>query len=177
MELGPHLSCSHPMCLSYLCLPAARLRRIATRHPPSTPDINSPSPASNTHQQPLRYIKESKPGRFRMAIYSHLKLLLTAGSLLAAAVANPLNKRFDDDDDDDTPLPLVIWHGEMLLSSQMDQHPLTDIHLQDWATTSPPKASAASAPSPRPSTPGPSSTTCTSGTTRTATRARPSSAT
>lgn len=51
-----------------------------------------------------------------MAIYSHLKLLLTAGSLLTAAVANPLNKRFDDDDDDDTPLPLVIWHGEMLLS-------------------------------------------------------------
>ncbi|KAK3391295.1 Alpha/Beta hydrolase protein [Podospora didyma] len=47
-----------------------------------------------------------------MAIRNQLRLLLTAGSLLTAAFANPLHKRFDDDDDeDDTPLPLVIWHG------------------------------------------------------------------
>lgn len=174
MELGPHLFCSHPI----LSLPAGRslATHLATRHPLSTPDTNSPSPASNTHQQPLRYIKESNSGRFRMAIYSHLKLLLTAGSLLIAAVANPLNKRFDDDDDDDTPLPLVIWHGE-ILSSGHPHHRPTDIHLQDWATTSPPKASEASAPSPRPSTRGPSFITSTSATTPTATRARPSSAT
>ena len=45
-----------------------------------------------------------------MVFHNHLKFLLTAGSLLTATVANPLNKR-SDDDEDDTPLPLVIWHG------------------------------------------------------------------
>ncbi|KAK4224638.1 Alpha/Beta hydrolase protein [Podospora fimiseda] len=47
-----------------------------------------------------------------MAIRNHLRLLLTAGSLLATAFASPLERRFEDDnDDDDTPLPVVIWHG------------------------------------------------------------------
>ncbi|KAK0714544.1 Alpha/Beta hydrolase protein [Lasiosphaeris hirsuta] len=45
-----------------------------------------------------------------MAISRQLRLLLTAGSLLATALATPLQKRLSDDDDD-TPLPLVIWHG------------------------------------------------------------------
>ncbi|KAK4182571.1 Alpha/Beta hydrolase protein [Podospora australis] len=46
-----------------------------------------------------------------MAIITQLRLLLTAGSLLATSFASPLEKRFGDDDDDDTPLPVVIWHG------------------------------------------------------------------
>ncbi|KAK1749503.1 palmitoyl-protein thioesterase [Echria macrotheca] len=46
-----------------------------------------------------------------MAILSQTKLLLTVGSLLSAALANPVAKRSDDDDDNDTPLPVVIWHG------------------------------------------------------------------
>lgn len=50
-----------------------------------------------------------------MAIFGQFRLLFTAGSLLAAAFANPLVKRLeDDDDDDDTPLPVVIWHGKHL---------------------------------------------------------------
>lgn len=50
-----------------------------------------------------------------MAIRNQLKLLFTAGSLVAAAFATPVQKRFtddDDDDDNDTPLPVVIWHGK-----------------------------------------------------------------
>ncbi|GAB1319703.1 hypothetical protein MFIFM68171_09913 [Madurella fahalii] len=46
-----------------------------------------------------------------MAILSNLKLLVTAGLLLTASLAKPLEWRFDDGSDDDTPLPLVIWHG------------------------------------------------------------------
>ncbi|KAK4169882.1 palmitoyl-protein thioesterase 1 [Cladorrhinum sp. PSN259] len=47
-----------------------------------------------------------------MTIKNHLRLLFTAGSLLATAFASPLQeRRFEDDDDDDTPLPVVIWHG------------------------------------------------------------------
>lgn len=46
-----------------------------------------------------------------MTIINQLRLLLTAGSLLATAFASPLERRFEDDDDDDTPLPVVIWHG------------------------------------------------------------------
>ncbi|KAK4671714.1 hypothetical protein QC764_000050 [Podospora pseudoanserina] len=45
-----------------------------------------------------------------MAIKNHLRLLFTAGSLLATTFASPVS-RFEDDDDDDTPLPVVIWHG------------------------------------------------------------------
>ncbi|KAK3379037.1 Alpha/Beta hydrolase protein [Lasiosphaeria ovina] len=45
-----------------------------------------------------------------MAIRNQLRLLLTAGSLVTAAVANPLPKPLGDDTDD-LPLPLVIWHG------------------------------------------------------------------
>lgn len=40
-----------------------------------------------------------------------LKQLLIAGSLLAASLAKPVERRFDSGDDD-TPLPLVIWHGK-----------------------------------------------------------------
>ncbi|KAK0636796.1 Alpha/Beta hydrolase protein [Bombardia bombarda] len=48
-----------------------------------------------------------------MAIRNQLKLLFTAGSLITAALANPINQNQKSlaDDDDDTPLPLVIWHG------------------------------------------------------------------
>ncbi|KAL0472549.1 palmitoyl-protein thioesterase [Neurospora intermedia] len=46
-----------------------------------------------------------------MAISKQLKLLLTSGSLIAAALASPVQKPLNDDDIDDTPLPLVIWHG------------------------------------------------------------------
>lgn len=154
---------------SYLIFACRLFACDAPRHQASPINTTTHHLPSHSHQEPLRYFKESESGRFRMAIYSHLKLLFTAGSLLTAAVANPLNKRFDDDDDD-TPLPLVIWHGERL-SPQMDQNPLNDMQLQDWATTLPPKASEASAPSPRPSTQAPSSTTCTSATTPTPTRA------
>ncbi|KAL2177748.1 Alpha/Beta hydrolase protein [Thermothelomyces heterothallicus CBS 202.75] len=47
-----------------------------------------------------------------MAIVKGVKLLVL-GSLIAASIAKPLERRFEsgDDDDDDTPLPLVIWHG------------------------------------------------------------------
>ena len=47
-----------------------------------------------------------------MAISKQLKLLLTSGSLIAAALASPVQKPLNDDDIDDTPLPLVIWHGK-----------------------------------------------------------------
>ncbi|KAK4207891.1 palmitoyl-protein thioesterase [Rhypophila decipiens] len=47
-----------------------------------------------------------------MAIGTQLKLLFTAGSLIAASFATPLQRLTDDDDDDnDTPLPVIIWHG------------------------------------------------------------------
>ncbi|KAK4041612.1 Alpha/Beta hydrolase protein [Parachaetomium inaequale] len=46
-----------------------------------------------------------------MAIVKHLKLLVV-GSLIAAVIAKPVERRFEaGDEDDDTPLPLVIWHG------------------------------------------------------------------
>ena len=48
-----------------------------------------------------------------MAISKQLKLLFTSGSLIAAALASPVQKPLSSDDDiDDTPLPLVIWHGK-----------------------------------------------------------------
>jgi palmitoyl-protein thioesterase len=47
-----------------------------------------------------------------MAIVKHLKLLVIE-SLFAAAIAKPVERRFESGgDDDDTPLPLVIWHGK-----------------------------------------------------------------
>lgn len=47
-----------------------------------------------------------------MAISKQLKLLFTSGSLIAAALASPVQKPLSDDDIDDTPLPLVVWHGK-----------------------------------------------------------------
>ncbi len=49
-----------------------------------------------------------------MAVFSQLKLFVV-GSLIAAAIAKPVEPRYDDGDDDDTPLPLVIWHGKFAL--------------------------------------------------------------
>ncbi|KAK3943390.1 palmitoyl-protein thioesterase [Diplogelasinospora grovesii] len=46
-----------------------------------------------------------------MAISTSLRYLLTAGSLLTAVLAKPVQKVLDEDEEDDTPLPLVIWHG------------------------------------------------------------------
>lgn len=54
-----------------------------------------------------------------MAIVTQLRRLVF-GSLIAASIAKPLERRFDggDDDDDDTPLPVVIWHGKNVLLRQ-----------------------------------------------------------
>lgn len=51
-----------------------------------------------------------------MTILNYLKLL-AIGSLVAAAIANPVERRFENDDDD-TPLPLVIWHGKRAINRQ-----------------------------------------------------------
>ncbi|KIH89929.1 palmitoyl-protein thioesterase [Sporothrix brasiliensis 5110] len=44
-----------------------------------------------------------------MALFRHIKLLLTFGSLALAAATNAKTANYDEDDD--TPLPLIIWHG------------------------------------------------------------------
>lgn len=52
-----------------------------------------------------------------MTIRNQLKLLVTAGSLIAASLANPVQRPLthnDDDDENDTPLPVVIWHGRQI---------------------------------------------------------------
>ena len=85
-----------------------------------------------------------------MALYNNLRLLLTAGSLLTAAFANPLPKRLEDEDDDDTPLPLVIWHGKTMRALRSPIMCFLTVGWQDWAITSPPKASEALERSPKP---------------------------
>jgi hypothetical protein len=50
-----------------------------------------------------------------MARVNHFRRIVVA-SLFAAAVAKPVQHRFEDGEDgDDTPLPLVIWHGKRTL--------------------------------------------------------------
>ncbi|CAN8101824.1 unnamed protein product [Discula destructiva] len=66
------------------------------------------------------------------------KKLLTLGSLAVSAVALPSShsqKPLTDDEDNDTPLPLIIWHGELHLLSHSPsnshklQHSVYNAHV------------------------------------------------
>lgn len=109
------------------------------------------------------------------------KKLLTLGSLATLAIALPGSQRpLGDDEDNDTPLPLIIWHGELdflpglaptrsafltIFSSQVSEIP-TEM-----------KASSPLPLSPKPFTPALSFTSLPKAPIPTPTNARPSGAT
>lgn len=110
---------------SRACLSFNQWRACIPRYQPHLPSSHCNKPRRQPQQPWFSHLVETfifisdcfklRSYDKRMAPLKHLKLLLTLAPLISCSLATaPSQKILDDDDIDDTPLPVVIWHGELI---------------------------------------------------------------